>query len=58
MTTKIVKITTCNECPHCLFDTESGDMLSWGKYYCQKLDRIVEPEEEIPYDCPLENAGF
>lgn len=55
---KIVKISNCGQCPHCTFDSESGDIVYWGKYYCEELERIVEPDEEIPYDCPLENAGY
>lgn len=58
MTTKIVKINTCHQCPHCLFDSEWEDRVFWEKYFCIKLQRIINPEKDIPYDCPLENAGL
>lgn len=60
MTTKIVKITSCSQCPWCGFDKDSGESNYWGKYYCRKTLEIlkIDPEKDIPHDCPLENAGY
>ena len=51
---KIVIIKDCISCPFCIFD--DGEVYErWGKYWCQRLDREVL-SENIPNDCPLENA--
>lgn len=55
---KIVRISDCSQCPNCTFDSEIGGVMFWSKYYCRKLERIVKPDEDIPNDCPLENAGY
>lgn len=50
MTTKIVQISTCDECPY--FD---NTYWSYNRY-CHKLERKIEKTSEIPEDCPLEDA--
>lgn len=55
---KIVRISDCSQCPNCIFDSKIDDINFWGKYYCSELERIVKPDEDIPNDCPLENAGL
>jgi len=55
MPKKILEIEQCNQCPNCVFDVDSGSAEFWGKFYCNNIKKIVDPEDEIPKDCPLPN---